>query len=201
MNNANIENKIFFFFFCIIIIISILYIILYLKHSLININSDIISIELVESTIDNNGQKIKWQGNTNIIPGQKINKITEIICKKGSVECYIRAKINIKCNTDIFTKENIITLNNLNIDKSKWYYCNYDGYWYYNQKLKENSESAILFTQIDIPENLDNSFALGEFEVEVEAEAIQAKNFNLDFSENSKNPWFGINESEIIKEF
>lgn len=203
MKNANKKTKIIVSIICILVIICLTCLILFFRCSILTINQlndGIVDIELKEYTIDKNGTKVKWNGKSNAIPGEKISKITEIVCKPESAECYIRTKINIKNNdSKLAENEGLVTIDNLDIDKTKWYYCIEDGYWYYNLKLTKNSNSAILFTQIELPSNLNNKSALGEFEIDVKVESIQAKNFTPNFDEDSKSPWFGINENDIKK--
>lgn len=199
MKNANKKTKIIVSIICIVIFICVSCAIVSLNFPVFYDNK-IVDIELNEYTIDNNGQKVKCHEIKNVIPGEKISKVIEITCKPGSADCYIRTKININNkNEELTENENLITIKNLDIDKTKWLYCNQDGYWYYNLKLTQDSNSAILFTKIDMPLKINNMFALEEFEINVTVESIQAKNFTPNFNEDSKNPWFGINENDIKK--
>lgn len=201
MKNKNKKAKIIVIIISLLVIIGIFALLAYFTDTAFVTNHlklGIVDIELEEFTIDKYGNKIKWKDADYIIPGDTISKIPEISCVKGSADCYIRAKVYIKCkDVNLMERENIITLNNLDVDSSKWYYCKSDGYFYYKEILTENSEPAILFTKIDVPYEYDNDWALEEFEVKVTAEAIQTKNFTPDFSENSTNPWPDISESDI----
>lgn len=196
------KSKIIFTIICLSVTICLFYAFLYFKFSVFsmnNLDNGIVDIELKEYGIDSNGRKVRWQGKINAVPGEKISKIIEISCKPGSAECYIRTKIEIKNKDDKFigNEENLITIDNLDIDKTKWFYCIGDGYWYYNLVLKDNSNSAIFNTQIELPTKITNKFALEEFEIDVKVESIQAKDFTPNFNEDSKEPWFGINQNDI----
>lgn len=158
----------------------------------------IVDIKLDEYMIDSNNNKVKWQNEQTILPGQTISKIPEISCVKGSADCYIRAKVEISAkDKDLNKHSEMLTLDNLNIDTDKWYYCKEDGYFYYKNVLTDKSESVILFTEVTVPSKWDNTWSLQELSIDVTAEAIQEKNFTPDFSENSKNPWPGITKDDI----
>lgn len=158
----------------------------------------IVDIELREYTISESGEKVQWNNLKNVLPGDTISKIPEISCVKGSEDCYIRVKVEIKAKDEnLMQDEKMITLSNLNIDSEKWYYCQKDGYFYYKDILSAESENAILFTEVSIPSEWDNVWSLEELSIDITAEAIQSKNFTPDFNENSAEPWQGITEDDI----
>ena len=86
---------------------------------------------------------------------------------------------------------------NLNVDEDKWFYCQNDGYFYYKTILTDESEPVELFTEVTIPEELDNEWSLEEISIDVRVEAIQSRNFTPDFSDGQTEPWPGITESDI----
>lgn len=160
----------------------------------------IIDIELKEYTLNDSGEKVQLNDIKYVLPGDTISRISEISCVDGSEDCYIRAKVEVKAkNTNLMKDENMIDLSNLNVDLKKWYYCSKDGYFYYKDILSDESENAILFTEVSIPRKWDNEWSLEEFSIDVTAEAIQSKNFTPDFSEDSEEPWPGITEDDIEK--
>lgn len=158
----------------------------------------IVDIDLKEYMIDENGRKVEWEDKTNILPGEVISKIPEINCVDGAVDCYIRAKVEISCkDEDLANSAEMLTLDNLNVNEEKWYYCEQDGYFYYKTILTDESEPVELFSEVTIPATLDNSWSLEEISIDVTAEAIQSKNFTPNFAEDSSEPWPGITKDDI----
>lgn len=160
-----------------------------------NATMGIVDIELKEYTIDENGNKIEWSDKTEIVPGEIISKIPEITCVEGSVDCYVRARIQITSKYEEL--QDTIEKVTVNVNKEDWYYCETDGYFYYKEILTDESEPIELFSEVKIPHELDNKWSLEEFLIGVTVEAIQARNFTTDFSENSTEPWPGITSSDI----
>ena len=158
----------------------------------------IVDIELKEYTLDEDGNKIDWQNKENVLPGEIISKIPEISCVEGSADCYVRAKVLINAKDENLAQdEKMLTLDNLNVDTNKWMYNSQDGYFYYKEILTDKSGSVTMFTQVDIPSEWDNKWSLEEISIDITAEAIQARNFTPDFSNNSTNPWPGITQDDI----
>ena len=134
------------------------------------------------------------------MPGDHISKIPEISCVQGSVDCYISAKVEINCKDEnLQNSAKMLTIDNVNVDTTNWYYCENDGYFYYKTILTDHSNPVTLFTQVTIPSDLDNSWSLEEISINVTAEAIQSQNFTPNFEQNSTNPWPGITKSDIQK--
>jgi len=159
-----------------------------------------VDIELNEYVIID-GKKISLENVDIVTPGEVLNKIPVVKCKEDSEDCYIRVKF------DWFTKdgkilvdgENINVFKSFNIDKDKWIYCKSDGYVYYKEPLKSDSEGITIYTELTIPENLTNDMKLKEIYLGTKVDAIQARNFQPDFSLNSTEPWPGITENDIQK--
>lgn len=158
----------------------------------------IVDIDLQEYTLDSNGRKVAWEDKTNVIPGDTISKIAEINVVDGAADCYVRAKVEISCkDEDLADDSKMLTLSNLNVNSSDWYYCENDGYFYYKTILKSGDSPITLFSEVTIPSNLDNAWSLEEFNIDVKAEAIQSKNFTPNFSAGSTAPWPGITPADI----
>lgn len=156
----------------------------------------IVDIDLKEYTINDQGQKVAWTDKENVVPGEVISKIPEIEVVDGAVDCYVRCKVEITCDDPTLAQDSkMLTVDDLNVDSSKWLYK--DGYFYYKQIMKDSDEPIVLFTEVTIPNDLDNTWSLGEFQINVIAEAIQSKNFTPDFSSTTTNPWPGITSADI----
>ena len=163
-----------------------------------NAKMGIVDIDLKEYTIDEDGNKVEWQDKVEVTPGEVVSKIPEISCVTGAVDCYVRAKVEINCKDETLeAKDEMLTLDNLNVDEDKWFYCQNDGYFYYKTILTDESEPVELFTEVTIPEELDNEWSLEEISIDVRVEAIQSRNFTPDFSDGQTEPWPGITESDI----
>ncbi len=91
----------------------------------------------------------------------------------------------------------MLKLENLNVDEEKWFYCEEDGYFYYKTILTDKSDPVVLFSEVEIPADLDNVWSLEEFTIDVSVDAIQSKNFKPNFEEGSTTPWLGIEKEDI----
>lgn len=105
-----------------------------------------------------------------IEPGQKITKDPTITVAEGSQDAYVRATIAYGNLTDAQIADLAIEIND------GWYFNEEDGYYYFNAKLAAG-ESATLFDKVVIPETWGNDEADLSFTITVNAEAIQADNF------------------------
>ncbi len=158
----------------------------------------IVDIDLSEYMIDDKGNKVAWEDKVDVVPGEKISKIPEIKAVKGSADCYIRAKVELFCQDENLQKSSeMLTLDNLNVNEKEWYYCKNDGYFYYTKILTDESEPIQLFSQVEIPSSLNNTWSLQQLQIDVTVDAIQSKNFEPNFEENSEEPWPDITEDDI----
>ena len=158
----------------------------------------IVDIDLKEYTLNEDNEKVEWSDKVDIVPGEVISKIPEINVVSGSVDCYIRAKVEINCrDSELQEKSEMLKLENLNVDEEKWFYCEEDGYFYYKTILTDKSDPVVLFSEVEIPADLDNVWSLEEFTIDVSVDAIQSKNFEPNFEEGSTTPWPGIEKEDI----
>lgn len=158
----------------------------------------IVDIDLKEYTLDSNGRKVDWADKTNVLPGDTIDKIAEINVVDGAADCYVRAKVEITCrDEDLAEDSRMLTLDNLNVSATNWYYCEADGYFYYKTILKSGDSPITLFSEVSIPSSWDNDWSLEQLSIDVTAEAIQSKNFTPNFSAGSTAPWPGITAADI----
>lgn len=201
MKNMSKKTKIIIVCISLLAIIGVARVIAYFTDTATvtnHVKMGIVDIELKEYTIDESGNKVEWKDAKAVLPGETLSKIPEISCVQGAADCYIRAKIEITSKDEnLMNNAEMITLDNLNIDTDKWYYCEEDGYFYYKEILTDESESATLFTEVSIPGEWDNIWSLEELFIDITAESIQSKNFEPDFSEGSTNPWPGITKDDI----
>lgn len=158
----------------------------------------IVDIDLKEYTLDSTGAKVNWTDKTNVLPGETIDKIAEIEVVDGAADCYVRAKVEITAKDATLQRDSkMLTLDNLNVNTSNWYYCEADGYYYYKNILKDSDNPITLFSTVTIPNNWNNDWSLEDLSIDVTAEAIQSKNFTPNFTAGSTNPWPGITAADI----
>lgn len=107
-----------------------------------------------------------------ITPGETIVKDPTIEVQTGSADAFIRATLTLEGLTEEQAAE---LMDGIEINDG-WYYNETDGYYYYNTKLSAG-EKATLFDEVTVPESWGNEVADLSFKIIVNAEAIQADNF------------------------
>lgn len=142
----------------------------------------VVDIHIKEFQTDGT-KETPWEDNPTILPGDTVSKIPRIY--NDGVDCYIRAKFAIKDMPDL-DAEDIFGISN------KWDLAD-DGYYYYKTILKTD-ETADLFHGLEIPRDFPQSNEEKTFQIEIDVDAIQAKNFTPNFSK--ANPWGNV---EILK--
>lgn len=144
-----------------------------------------VHISLVEKT-DSTGEKeytdgIRYDG---VKPGDVISKKPIVKVASDSQSAYIRVKIN-RTSSDAEVSKH---LSELGLDTTGWIYVN--GYYYYPQVVQPGTNLTV-FTHVTIPKEWGNFFVGKTFHISITAEAIQAANFNPDFS-SKIDPWNGV---------
>lgn len=120
-----------------------------------------------------------------ILPGQNISKIPSI--KAEGSDCYIRAKITFRETTAENMEEGVYGISDDWVKRG-------DGYYYYTKVLK-TGEAVDFFQGIIIPSDFSQEDHEGKSTfLDVDVDAIQAKNFVPDFEGDF--PWGQI---EILK--
>ena len=140
-----------------------------------------VDIELTEDSTDEDAV-ITDDGITydDILPGDVVSKIPTITVAQDSADAYIRVKINF-INVDI--DESIwptAEMPGINTEDYKWIKGT-DGYYYYPAKVSA-SDKITVFDNTTIPASWGNAFAGKTFKITIKAEAVQADNFNVDFT-------------------
>lgn len=116
---------------------------------------------------------------TNVTPNQEITKDPTITVAEGSADAYVRATITLNGLTD---EQKTALMAGITINQG-WFYNETEGYYYYNAKLTAGQQ-AVLFNTVLIPETWGNEEADLTFEIVVNAEAIQADNFEPTWNED-----------------
>lgn len=155
-----------------------------------DINTGAVNIELKQYTTNNNGKEVMYNENEKtVLPGEVISIIPRVSNLGDS--CYIRAKFS-------YTNINNTTIaidKNVEMSNSNWIKC--DDYWYY--KLIVNpGENIDIFKTFKIPEDMSNEYQGETVQLDITAEAVQANNFEPDFS--SSTPWNDITVKKAIND-
>ena len=145
-----------------------------------NINVGNVAISLREFTHDASGKEIPL-GNVfqNVLPNQKIEKIARIT--NDGNECWVRASMKFSSKDGLeLMDERYVTLNTEN-------WIHKGNYYYYTKSLK-TGEAVDFMKGITVP-NTTSVDQLKNFDVYIQADAVQTANFTPDF--NADDPWFG----------
>lgn len=121
------------------------------------------------------------EGITGITPGQEIPKDPTITLVDGSLDAYVRIKLEVTgfegLNNAETYKEDV--LKDLVLGEG---WTKVGDYYYYAEKLtKNNASTTALFETVTIPVEWTNDVANATFNILVSAEAIQADNLADDF--------------------
>lgn len=133
------------------------------------------------------GKEELWEDNLTVLPGDRVSKIPRIY--NYGTDCYVRVKIH-------FREAGELTENNLFGMSDQWMKAD-DGWYYYKQILKEG-KTADVFNGFEIQKNLSEKMAEKTFYIDIDAEAIQSKNFTPNFE--SASPWGSVEILSCEKE-
>ena len=147
------------------------------------INTGAVKIDLTEYTLNGSGKEVQYDViQQNVFPGQVISLIPRISNLGDS--SYIRAKI-----AYVDKNNNTIIVPNENIGRDNNNWVRIGDYWYYKQ-IVNNKDKIDVFKTIKIPTDMSNEYQGGILQLNIDAEAIQASNFNPNFESSS--PWGDI---------
>lgn len=137
--------------------------------------TDKVNVELKTMTLDSHHTLKELDRSTLIEPGKALSYIPTMT-NKGA-DAYLRVYVHFSENAGL----NISELEGIS---NKWQYNIDDGYFYYKDVVTHN-QTVELCKQIHIPNDYDQAGT--NFDVAVNVDAIQAKNFKPDF--NTNQPW------------
>lgn len=160
-----------------------------------------VDISLLETKDNGNGTFEEVQSLTfeNVMPGDFLAKDPFVRMEEGSADAYLRIKLEIVSNTDTALtekqSEGIWALISQQMADNNWTLGAGDYYYYQGNEgvATASTEDAryYIFQNLDIPTEWDNDFADLNFNINITAEATQAKNFenNLVKNENGIYAW------------
>ena len=134
-----------------------------------------VDIELITYKTDEKGKRVDQKENSEVGPGQEIPFVAKV--RNNGVDCYLRLKITyVNENTSI--EKYAVNFSNK--------FKKHGDYYYYDGIFKQD-ERIDVFDLIIIPEDVKDRIKNNEIKLEIGAQAIQAKDFEPDFS--LKDPW------------
>lgn len=148
-----------------------------------------VDISLKEFELSEKGE-IPYRNPKKVLPGDKISKIPRIT--NEAQPCWIRAKITYSEDAPD-DRENPEGLSELLISGTDKNWVKRGEYYYYT-KILERGSAVDLFREISIPSSWKEEHASQKFAVTIQADAVQARNFQPDFTAMS--PW-GNQEIEL----
>lgn len=146
-----------------------------------------VKIALQEYMVGEDGDRIEFLYRDEVLPGTYVSKIPSI--QNLSSACYIRVKIDYK---------SILNLKDESLKGISEEWIKKGDYWYYCPILNEGEE-VDFFTGIQFPPEWDERQANQEINMVLQAEAIQAQNFNPDYG--TEDPWFGQEAQYCLQEY
>lgn len=147
----------------------------------------IVDIELEEYQKNENNVEEPWKDKSDILPGQNISKIPRI--QNDGNDCYVRVKITYR-DTEEINDECLFGMS------EDWIKAD-DGYYYYT-KVLPHGEDVDVFQGLIIPEDFSQDNEGKSFYIDIDADAIQSKNFTPDFQAAA--PWGSVEILECEKE-
>lgn len=134
-----------------------------------------------------NGQEEIWVDHPTILPGDQVSKIPRIY--NYGADCYVRVKILFR-DIDAITEDNLLGMS------VKWIKAD-DGWYYYKEILKTGT-TVDVFKGFEVQENLAEHTTSKTFYIDIDADAIQSKNFVPNFE--SASPWGNVEILNCQKE-
>ncbi len=139
----------------------------------------------------------------NIVPGDVIIKDPTITLDEDSEDAYLRVKMEIDIKKLVFAVSSNEVVGEIDLDpqvkadaikdimdgaagtlglaaqieSNNWFYNETDGYYYFNEKMTQDNNQAVFFTQVELPVTWGNEMAETVIRLDVYAEAIQADNY------------------------
>lgn len=156
-----------------------------------NFQMGIVDIDLNEYQEKKNGTETEYTNNLEVWPGRTISKIPRV--KNKGADAYIRIRVdindeNIKSDAHL-TEDNISGWNKDLVKR---------GNYYYYTKVLKNGQSFDIFEKVTIPTEWDSEASKQKFDIKINVDAIQSKNFSPDF--DLKEPWGNVEIQECIHE-
>lgn len=133
-----------------------------------------IKIELVETAVDGNGERVPFENVINALPASEVSKIVEVK-NTGESTAYIRVKVD-KTIELAEGREGQIDLSLVSFDLNTAYWTEKDGYYYYSEAVAPDELTKPLFTKVIFDKRMDNLYQKSTVTILVDAQATQTAN-------------------------
>lgn len=132
-----------------------------------------VKIELKETMLNDQGEEVKFEDQTDVMPGQELSKIVRVTNKDAEAWVRIRVTETIDGQADT---EDVVRINfNLGTAPTQW--TEKDGWYYYNKPLANGETTDPLFKGVTLAgREMDNKYQNKDIVVSVSAQAVQTAN-------------------------
>ena len=142
------------------------------------ITSGKVNIDLIETTINEDGTESPFEDLIGIMPGTSVSKVVQVT-NTGDAAAYIRIavdkKIILASGNDDEVDMSLISINyNIGSNEDQWTYK--EGYYYYNSPLEAGNTTKPLFTEVKFDKTMGNKYQEATTEIDVKAYATQVAN-------------------------
>ena len=133
-----------------------------------------LSIELVESAVNDEGKTVPFRDVVGVVPGMEVSKIVRVE-NTGDAAAYIRIRMETTI-TLAAGKEGQVDLSLVTVDLNTADWTEKDGYHYCNVPVAAGEATPPLFTAVTFDPSMDNLYAESIIKLNIDAQATQAKN-------------------------
>lgn len=142
------------------------------------ITSGKVDIDLIETTINEDGTESPFEDLIGIMPGTTVSKVVKVT-NTGDASAYIRIAVDkeilLASSVDEDVDLDLISINyNIGSDADEWTFK--EGYYYYNSPLDAGDTTKPLFTEVTFDKTMGNKYQEATTEIDVKAYATQAAN-------------------------
>ena len=148
-----------------------------------------VNIELTKSSLNDQGEKVSFDDEQVVVPGQTVDEIVEV--SNLANDAWIRMKVTFEDSTIDQLDDSLLGISDNWIKR---------GEYYYYTKPVERGDTTEFMKDVKIPSTWDESLSDKKMELHFTADAVQVKNFTPDF--DSDDPWFGtLIEKSVTDEY
>lgn len=133
-----------------------------------------LSIELVETALDAEGETVPFRDVVGVVPGSQVSKIVRVK-NTGDAAAYVRVHVE----TVIYLaegKDGQVDLSLVTVDINTESWTEKDGYYYCNTVVQPGELTPPLFTKVSFDAGMDNRYTESTVKLIVHAQATQWKN-------------------------
>lgn len=133
-----------------------------------------LSIELVESSVNDEGVTVPFQNVVGVVPGMEVSKIVRVE-NTGDADAYIRIRLETTI-TLAEHREGEVDLSLVTVDLNTADWTEKDGYYYCNVPVAAGEATPPLFTGVTFDASMGNLYAASVIRLNVDAQATQVRN-------------------------